>query len=160
MSHHPYHLPQASGEASPLSYQPPTGYAFGGGSTNTPYIDSFSATAGIVPHQWPASYLESAGSNKRRLSAVDENAEDGGGNGQTQVRTKRPRRTLAEPKGESNMAKKRKELEEKHGVGNITKDNKVRGSVVHSGDQGKQYFAPMRIRWKRILTLDLSSTVV
>ena len=75
---------------------------------------------------------------------MEETAGESNTKEQNQVRTKRPKRRLAEPKGESNMAKKKQELEAKYGAGNVTKDNKVRGVVVQSGDQSKQYFAPMR----------------
>ena len=88
-----------------------------------------------------------AGSTKRRLSAVDEIDETAGETRTVnQVRTKRPRRTLAESKGQSNMSKKKQELEAKYGVGNVTKDNKVRGTVIMDGNQSKQIFAPLRTR--------------
>ena len=149
MSDHPHHFLQANGEASPPIYQPPAGYAFGGGSTNTPYIDSLSESTVTVPYQGPLSHSQTAGSTKRRLSAVDDMEETAGESRtkeQNQVRTKRPRRTLAESKGESNMSKKKQELEARYGVGNVTKDNKVRGNVIMDGNRSKQTFAPIRSR--------------
>ncbi|MDI1491615.1 MAG: hypothetical protein OHK93_002824 [Ramalina farinacea] len=138
MSNRPYPLLQANGEALPPIYQPPAGYAFGGGSTNTPYIDSFSESTGTVPYHGSLSHSHTAGSTKTRLSAVDDMEETAGESNtkeQNQVRTKRPRRTLVESKGESNMSKKKQELEAKYGAGNVTKDNKVRGNVIMNGNQ-------------------------
>ena len=129
MSNHPHHSLQSDGGASPSFYQPPTGYTFDSSSSGTPFLDSFPVSTGT--------------STKRRLSAVDEMDEAAAGGGRhTQVRTKRPRRTLAEPKPESNLSKKKQELEGKYGVGNISKDNKVRGNVIMRGNQSKQFSAP------------------